>query len=83
MTNTNDQKAAEAFKRALIRAGLLDNNGTILTLCTGDEDLFFEKWHDMARHFIHKGNRVRVAMRAKRTHDSKTLCWPEVTIRDY
>jgi hypothetical protein len=37
----------------------------------------------MARHFIHKGNRVRVAMRAKRTHDSKTLCWPEVTIRDY
>jgi hypothetical protein len=78
-----ETKAIEAFKRALIRAGLLDNNGTILTLCTGDDGFFFEKWHGMARHFIHKGNRVRVAMRAKRTSDGKTLCTPEVTIRDY
>jgi hypothetical protein len=73
----------DRFKTALIHTGLLDSNGTILTLCTGDEDFFFKKWHAMARHFIHKGNRVRVAMRAKRTSDGKTLCTPEVTIRDY
>ena len=78
-----ETKSAEAFKRVLIRAGLLDNNETILTLCTGDDDFFFEKWHAMARHFIHKGNRVRVAMRAKRTNDGKTICCPVVTIRDY
>ena len=78
-----DIKAVEAFKRALVRAGLLDNNGAILTLCIGDNDFFLEKWHNMARHFIHKGERVRVAMRAKRMNDGKVFCWPEVAIRDY
>ena len=78
-----DTKAVEAFKRALVRANLLDRNGSIVTLVTGDDDFFLEKWHNMARHFIHKGKRVRVAMRAKRMNDGKVLCWPDIAIRDY
>lgn len=80
---SRDTKAIVTFKHALIRAGLLDNNGTILTLCTGDDDYFFAEWRDMARRFIHKGQRVCVAMRAKRTNDNKVLCEPVVTIHDY
>ena len=80
---TRENKTILAFKNALIRANLLDENGSIVILVTGDDDFFLEKWHNMARHFIHKGKRVRVAMRVKRMNDGKVLCWPEVAIRDY
>ena len=81
---TKATKASKAFKTALVRAGLLgQHSGTILVWGIDGEDVTLRKWHAMARRFIYKDQRVRVAMHVERMHYNESRCWPEITLCNF